>query len=167
MKNPILIIAGILFYVVAQTQSIIIDESKWHRDGPNCAKVQSLAMAPSNPDVLYMGTYSKGIYKTTNGGETWTYCSTDNLSVYGDTLDNSTNSPCWWFGDYQMVDAIAVDPEDENHIWAGTNETGLFESTNGGNSWQQANVTLPSLLSVNIISINPYDNDDILIGTDY
>lgn len=167
MKNPILIIAGVLFFVVAQTQSIIIDESKWHRDGPNCARVQSLAMAPSNPDVLYLGTYSKGIYKTTNGGETWTYCSTDNLGVYSDTLDNSTDSPCWWYGEYHPVDAIAIDPVDEYHIWAGTLEKGLYESTDGGISWLQANETLPDLLSVDYIDINPLDPDDILIGTGY
>lgn len=122
-------------------------------------------MSHSNPEVIYLGTYSTGIYKTTNGGENWIYCSTENLPAYEDSLDNSPTLPCWWFGDYYPIDAIAVDPLDENHLWTGTLGRGLLESTDGGESWQKANETLPDTLAVNFIYINPQDPDDVLLGT--
>ncbi|RLD59161.1 MAG: hypothetical protein DRJ05_06810, partial [Bacteroidetes bacterium] len=133
--------------------------------GPNCAYVISLAMAPSNPDVIYIGTFAGGVYKTTDGGETWVYCSTEILPQYEDSLDNSPSLPCWYFGDYYPIYDIAVNPQDENHVWIGVQERGLFESTNGGSSWQKANETLPDTLAVNLININPQNPDDIMLGT--
>lgn len=151
--------------VYAQSQVLQLYDTCWFRNGPNCANVKSLALAPSNPDVIYLGTYSAGIYRTRNAGASWSYCSTENLSLYEDTLTNSLTLPCWWFGDYYPIDAIAVNPIDENHLWISTLERGLFESTNGGDNWQKANESLPDTLAVNFIHINPQDPDDILLGT--
>lgn len=165
MQNLILLITGIFISLFAQSQTILLSDTNWFRKGPFCAHIQSLAMAPSNPDVIYLGTYSVGLYKTNNGGETWTYCSTENLPAYKDTLSYSPTLPCWWYGDYYPIDAIAIHPQDANHLWISTLERGLFESTNGGNSWQKANETLPDTLAVNFININPQNPDDIFLGT--
>ncbi len=166
MKNYILLLTiGIVFSLQAKSQSIQLEESHWFRNGPFCAYVKSLAMAPSNPNILYLGTYASGIYKTSDGGESWSYCSTVNLPVYEDTLSNTPSLPCWWFGDFFPIEAIAVHPQDENHLWVSTLERGLFESTDGGDSWQKANETLPDTLAVNLITINQQNPDDILLGT--
>lgn len=122
-------------------------------------------MAPSTSDVIYIGTYSGGVYKTVDGGETWIYCATEILPQYEDSLNYSPTLPCWYFGDYYPVYDVAVDPEDENHVWIGIQERGLFESTNGGSTWQKANETLPDTLAVNLIMINKQDPDDIMLGT--
>jgi photosystem II stability/assembly factor-like uncharacterized protein len=165
MRNLILLLIGIIICFFSQSQSILIDETKWFRKGPNCAYVISLAMAPSNPDVIYIGTYSDGVYKTIDGGETWIYCSTEILPQYEDSLSNSPTLPCWYFGHYYPIYDIAIHPQDENHLWIGTQERGLFESTNGGSSWQKANETLPDTLAVNLIQINHQNSNDILLGT--
>jgi hypothetical protein len=165
IKRTILLLTALMTITIAQTQSIQLNDSAWFRNGPYCAYVKSLAMAPSNPNVLYLGTLATGLYKTLDGGETWTSCSTGNLPVYEDTLNNSWSFPCWWFGDYYPIEDIAVDPSNENHLWISTLERGLFESTNGGNTWQKANETLPGTLAVNVIHINPQNPDDILLGT--
>lgn len=166
MNKYIFIITAIItasLKVVSQTIQLV--DTNWFRHGPYCADVKSLAMAPSNPNVLYLGTYASGVYKTTNGGETWTFCSTENLPVYEDSLANSPSLPCWWFGDYYPIEAIEVHPQDENHLWISTLERGLFESINGGYSWQKANESLPDTLAVNLIHINQQNPDDILLGT--
>jgi photosystem II stability/assembly factor-like uncharacterized protein len=165
MRNLILPLVGIIICLFAHSQTIFIDETKWSRKGPNSAYVLSLAIAPSSPDVIYVGTYSGGVYKTIDGGETWIYCSTEILPQYEDSLDNSPTLPCWWYGDYYPIDAIAVHPLDANHLWIGTQERGLYESLNGGDSWQKANETLPDTLAVNLIKINQQNPDDIMLGT--
>jgi len=165
MKNYVLLITGILIGLFSHSQPILLDDTKWYRKGPNCAYVISLGMAPSNPDVIYIGTYSGGVYKTIDGGETWIYCSTEILPQYEDSLNYSPTLPCWYFGDYYPVYTVAVHPQDENHLWIGTQERGLFESTNGGSTWQKANETLPDTLAVNLIKINQQNPDDIVLGT--
>ncbi len=165
MRNLILPLIGMFICLFTQSQTILIDETKWFREGPNGAYVLSLAMAPSNSDIIYIGTYAGGVYKTIDGGETWIYCSTEIIPQYEDSLDNSPTLPCWWYGDYYPIYDIAIHPQDENHLWIGTQGRGLFESTNGGNSWQKANETLPDILAVNLIKINQQDPDDIMLGT--
>jgi hypothetical protein len=165
MKSSVLLLAGIIYNLLAYSQQGAQNNSHWYRNGPFCARIKSLAMAPSNPNVLYIGTYATGLYRTNNGGQTWDYCSTENLPAYEDTLFYTPGVPGWWHGDYYPVDAIAVDPEDENRLWIGSLGRGLFESSDGGNSWQKANATLPDTLAVNCIHINPIDPGDILLGT--
>ena len=93
---------------------------------PNLSTV-SLAMAPSNHDVIYAGTgegyggigmiTGDAIYKSTDRGETW-------------SLINSTSNN----QDFYYVNKIWVDPEDENKLLVATN-TGIFKTNDGGESW--------------------------------
>lgn len=84
-----------------------------------------IAIAPSAPQTLYAtlngesGVYA-GVYKSTNGGDTWTLSFDPDLVlsnyVYG-----------WWFG------RMWVDPKDENHVFhAGVD---LLQSSDGGTTW--------------------------------
>ena len=93
--------------------------------------IKALAVSPSNPDVVYAGTEIQGIYKSRDGGATWM-----NLSP---TLGEETGLPV-------CASAIAVDPQDANHIyaakatWIGTSQARLFplgvmESRDAGSVW--------------------------------
>lgn len=94
-----------------------------------------LAIAPTNGNILYalVGTTGaiKGIYKTTDGGITWTACTgttwndDDCVTPYSDF----TRSQSW----YDL--AIAVNPADANNVIIGGVD--LLKSTNGGTSWTQ------------------------------
>lgn len=95
---------------------------------PNLS-VSSLAMAESNPDIIYMGTgegmagagavTGDGIFKSYNRGETWVHLIS--------TTDNY---------DFRFVNRIAVDPSNPDVVLAAT-DRGIFRSTDGGESWEQ------------------------------
>ena len=102
--------------------------------------VGALAIAPSNDSIVYMGSgegalsgdsyYGDGIYRSTDGGLTWSHVS----SLFTG----------------QAVSDLAVDPTNPDHLYAstvrgrgGNHRTtsptavpyGVWESTNGGTSW--------------------------------
>ena len=94
---------------------------------PNMA-VNSLAIDPSSPDILYAGTgegfgnidavRGAGIFKTTDGGVTWK------------PLDATRNNSSFFF-----VNKLVVSPVSPNRVYAATN-VGIFRSTDGGDTWQ-------------------------------
>jgi len=95
--------------------------------------VGALALAPSDHNVLYLGSgegdprnsvgYGDGVYRSTDGGESWTHLGLD---------------------DSERIHRIVVHPTDPDtalvcamgHEW-GANETrGVFKTTDGGASWE-------------------------------
>lgn len=92
---------------------------------PSAGKLQTFAVSNANPLLMYAagstqyGTpYTEtGVYKTTNGGSTWTR---ENTGLTDPT-----------------VNALWLDQSDTNIVLAGTN-SGIFRSTNGGAKWTLA-----------------------------
>ena len=100
--------------------------------------IQSLAMAPSNNFIMYAGTgesfynidtmNGNGIFKSSNRGENWT--------PLASTTDDAR---------FNNVSRIIVSPTDANTLVVSTtvgrykttitDETNIFRSTDGGNSW--------------------------------
>ncbi|MCA9926900.1 MAG: hypothetical protein KC419_00430, partial [Anaerolineales bacterium] len=114
----------------------------------------TLAIAPSNEDVVYAlaadtsgGTYSGGmraVYRTTNGGSSWTArvrnTDSDKLNrvlltnpVYAFFSDCGYGPDDVFYNQGWYDNIIAVDPTDENVVWAGGID--LFRSNNGGQDW--------------------------------
>jgi len=60
--------------------------------------------------------------------------------------------------------AIAVDPHDVSHVWAGAAAGGVFESTDGGTSWSAVFGDEP-LQPVGAIAAHPTDSDVVYVGT--
>jgi photosystem II stability/assembly factor-like uncharacterized protein len=91
--------------------------------GNNVGRI-GLTIAKSNPDVLYsfydLPNSEVGVYKTINGGQTWT-------RTNDGALQGMNSNFGWYFGQ------IRVNPENENQIYV----MGMtfFRSDNGGNSW--------------------------------
>jgi photosystem II stability/assembly factor-like uncharacterized protein len=103
-------------------------------DGQPTGSIGALAVAPSNPDVIYVGSgeglrrpdlsTGDGIYRSTDGGNTWIHLG---------------------LRDGQQITNILVDPHDPNRVFVavlghpyGPNpERGLFRSTDGGENWQK------------------------------
>jgi photosystem II stability/assembly factor-like uncharacterized protein len=109
----------------------------WHNitDGKsNIASVGAVAVAPSDPNVIYVGagesdfredlTYGDGMYRSTDGGETWTHLGLD---------------------DSRHIAAVRVDPRNPDVVYVaafghafGPNATrGVFRSRDGGKTWQK------------------------------
>ena len=64
-------------------------------DDAHVASIGALALAPSNPDIVYVGTGEEtvgaGVYKSTDGGNTWTHAGLDQV---------------------RYISAIVIDPKD-------------------------------------------------------
>jgi len=103
-------------------------------DGQPTGSIGCIAVAPSDPQVLYAGSgeglqrpdlsVGDGIYKSTDGGKSWVHLG---------------------LRDGQQIARILVDPKDPNRVFAavlghpyGPNEErGVFLSTDGGGSWSK------------------------------
>src|SRR5215469_13838980 len=99
--------------------------------GPS-ASIGAIAVAPSDPKILYVGTGEAdirntvipgdGVYKSVDAGKTWQYAG---------------------LRDTHSVSAILVDPKDPNvvyvasmgHVFAPNPDRGVFKSTDGGKTW--------------------------------
>ncbi|HEY2177327.1 MAG TPA: hypothetical protein VGH15_01985, partial [Caulobacteraceae bacterium] len=103
-------------------------------DKQTAQSIGALALDPSHPDTYWAGTgeswmrnsvsVGDGIYKTTDGGETWV-----NMG-----LPNS-----------EHISAIVVDPANGDvvyacvpgRLWSDSAERGLYKTTDGGKTWAQ------------------------------
>jgi photosystem II stability/assembly factor-like uncharacterized protein len=90
---------------------------------------RKLAIDPVNPDVVYFGTKSAGVYYTRNGGASWTQIATG-------TIPHAT-------GNYSHK--VVVDPSSsttsgrKSVVYATSDGNGLYKSTDGGDSWSLMN----------------------------
>jgi len=99
-----------------------------------CNNIGAMAIAPSNPKIIYVGTgdsaprntvlTGEGMYKSTDGGKTWKYIG---------------------LGETHIITWILVDPNNPDVVYVaalghlfGTNpERGVFKSTDGGQTWKK------------------------------
>jgi hypothetical protein len=95
-----------------------------------------LAIDPSNPNTLYAGTRFNGVFKTVNGGGSWTSVN----PALGSTLFAIVHLP------------LVTDPLDSGTVYAGTSN-GVFKSTDGGMNWTGVNNGLPALTGVFALAI--------------
>jgi photosystem II stability/assembly factor-like uncharacterized protein len=102
-------------------------------DGQPIASIGAIAVAPSDPKVIYVGTgeadmrsditYGNGVYKSSDGGATWTHVG---------------------LADTRQIGQVVVDPHDPavvfvaalGHAYGPNKERGLFRSTDGGATWK-------------------------------
>ncbi len=161
------------------------DNSDWYP-----LVIRSIVKDYKDSQTIYLGT-SKGIFKSTNGGETWVQKNSglttkyvesvlidpsDNRIIYvgtDDFLFKSTDSGESWkhldsgiqaqSGGNTIVHSITVDSRNTQIIYIGTDK-GIFKSANGGASWSQMNLGLSNKL-VYSIAINPLDSSILYAGT--
>ena len=108
----------------------------WHPvfDMQPIGSIGALAVAPSNPDIVYAGTgeadmrsdisFGNGVYKSTDAGQTWT-----NVGLR----------------DSRQIGRILVDPRNPNlvyvaalgHAYGPNSERGVFRSQDGGGTWNK------------------------------
>jgi hypothetical protein len=78
------------------------------------ARMQCVALDPAAATTVYVGSRGRGVWKSTDGGATWT----------------DTKLP------HPDVFSLVVSPADGS-IYAGTEPSMLFKSTDGGGSWRE------------------------------
>jgi hypothetical protein len=129
-------VAGKLFTVVQCAAPE--GAADWTQRGLQGTRVQSLAIAPDAPATLYAGTDDGRIFKTVDGGTTWTPLPTG-------------------LGAYTFVRRIAVDPAAPTTVYAATSHEGVIKSTDGGATWAPAGTGLgtPALSCVALDPARP------------
>jgi photosystem II stability/assembly factor-like uncharacterized protein len=113
--------------------------------GPDGGSVVCLTTDPKNPNVVYAGTISGGIYKSTNQGGSW--------SSMNQGLGN------------RFIDSIAVDPANSNILYAGTHGTGVYKSINAGESWFPVNSGIAAHSVVYSVAVNPGNTSLVYAAT--
>jgi len=122
---------------------IVITEAQWTQLPLYGGSILCLAVTPSNPQTLYAGTGGGGVFKSTNGGTSWSFSSSGLTNSY--------------------VQCLAITPSNPQTLYAGT-DGGVFKSTNGGTSWSAYSSGLTNSY-VQCLAITPSNPQTLYAGT--
>ena len=106
---------------------------------PFACRVMRMAQHPGNPGTIFAALEVNGVMRTTDGGESWSDCSTDLIRLAQQPhLKSKIVSDTYNEG---MLDghAIAINPADPDKVIVAV-RMGLFETEDGGNTWQDMEV---------------------------
>lgn len=135
-------------------QEQVLDSLVWRCIGPANmgGRIDDFAVVESDPHIIYVGTASGGVWKTTNNGITWE-------PIFD---DQSTNT----IGD------VTVAPSQPDTVWVGTGEpnnrqssswgNGVYKSTDGGETW--TNMGLEDTHHIGRIVIHPTNPDIVYVA---
>lgn len=88
---------------------------------------------PDQPDVLYLGTEPGGLFRSEDGGKSFELVS---------SLWEHPSRVRYWFGGgrkHPGIHSIVMDPRDSQHFYIGISCAGVFETQDGGQSWEVRN----------------------------
>ncbi|MCP9200073.1 hypothetical protein MKO06_09150 [Gramella sp. GC03-9] len=115
-------------------------------------RVTSIDVVTKNPDIMYVGTASGGLWKSTSGGVKWE-------PIFDDQVTAS-------------IGAVAIDQSNPSVVWAGTGEGnprnslnggyGIFKSLDGGKTWK--NMGLEETRHIHRVIIHPNNPDIVYVG---
>ena len=152
--------------------------------GWDVTEVLKVKVDPGNPSVAYAAS-AYGIFKSTDGGETWKAKNAGFLKPFTSdvVIDRSDRARLFAAsedGVYKSenggdrwvlagvkgkgVRTIAQDPKDDEVLWIGTEDDGVFVSTDRGSTWKASNEGL-TCLTVYAIAINPSNPAVLYVGT--
>lgn len=130
-------------------------------DNLDALGIGDFALSQTNPKILYVGTGEKngsrstyagsGVYKTTDGGTTWT-----NLGLAGT----------------HHISRVLIHPQDNNTVWVASlgalysnnPDRGVFKSTDGGKTWKKT-LFINDSTGVSDLIMNPQNPKQLLAAT--
>ena len=124
--------------------------------------IGDLALAPSNPDIVYVGTgeangsvnnyAGAGMYRSVDGGANWAFAGLEETTSIGRVLVHPDNPDVVWagaIGSYYLPDE----------------HRGVYKSTDGGQSWEQTLAINDSTGVIDLV-MRP-DNPDVLFAASW
>ena len=124
-------------------------------NGGGAGRINCVRFDPGNSNIIYAGSASGGLWKTTNGGSSWT-TNTDSLPVMG-------------------VTDIAIDPANTNILYLATGDgdagdtysIGVLKSVDGGTTWNTSglNWNVSQTNRISKLLIDPTNTDILLAAT--
>jgi photosystem II stability/assembly factor-like uncharacterized protein len=104
-------------------------------DNQSTVSLGDVALAPSNPDIVWVGTgeanarnsvsWGDGLYKSTDGGKTWQHMGLKDSHHIGRIVIHPKNP--------NIVYVAAL-----GHFWGPNKERGLYKTSDGGKTWQKS-----------------------------
>lgn len=120
--------------------------------GGRLGTITTIAVAPTNSNVIYVGSDDSHVWVSTDDGTNWN--------------EISDGLPIRW------VTRVAVDPTDENIVYATFNglkwrdpQPHVFRSTNKGTTWSDISSNLPDA-PVNAFAVDPVEPSRLYLGND-
>jgi len=120
--------------------------------GGMSGRVTAIDVVNNNPDVMYVGTASGGLWKSTSGGIKW-----------DPIFDKEVTA---------SIGAVAIQQSNPSVIWVGTGEGnprnslnggyGVYKSLDGGKSWKS--MGLEKTRHIHRVIIDPTDPDTVYVG---
>ena len=169
------------------TAADLFGQLKWRNIGPaNMAgRISDIEAVEKNPAIVYVGSASGGVWKSTNAGTTWTpifenypSASIGDVAVFqpnpdivwvGTGEDCVRNSVAWGDGIYKSIDGgktftnmglpeshhigkVITHPTNpdivyvaaQGHLWDRNPDRGIYKTTDGGKSWRKLTNGLPT-----------------------
>jgi len=123
--------------------------------GGGAGRLSCIRFHPNNPNIIFVGAPAGGLWKSTDGGATWT-TNTDALPTLGinDIAIDATNTNVMYLatGDADATDTYGV---------------GILKSINGGITWNITGLNWNTIQAIIIsrVLINPNDNTMLFAGT--
>jgi photosystem II stability/assembly factor-like uncharacterized protein len=121
-----------------------------------------ITLDPNNPDVVWLGTgenqsqrsvgFGDGVYKSTDGGQSWTHLGLRDSEHIGKILVDPRNS--------NVVYVAAQGP-----LWSPGGDRGLFKTTDGGQTWK-AVLQVSENTGITDLAFDPR-NPDVLYAASY
>ena len=117
-------------------------------------RVDRIAFHPTDPNIIFIGTPAGGLWKTTNGGTTW-----NPVDEYLPSLG---------------ISGIAISPTNPNLMYVLTgcgdgmglaSSSGVFKSTNGGDTWEKTGILSPINYSGYMLEMNPTNDQELFAAT--
>jgi photosystem II stability/assembly factor-like uncharacterized protein len=137
--------------------------SHWARvESPlNGLEIWSLSLLPQSPDVIFAGTCPSRLFRSADGGRTWTEPPVKMVQDCPRIM-------------HTRVTTLIADPSEPRTVWAGVEIGGLFRSRDAGQTWQPIGRGLSSL-DIHALAIVPGSsakrlfastNNDLNVSTD-
>ena len=115
-------------------------------------RASAVVGVPGDPNVYYVGAASGGVWKSTDGGNTF--------------------KPIFDKEPVQSIGSMAIDPSDHDVIWVGTGESwvirngitpgdGVYKSSDAGRTWTHMGLTDTGLIAR--IVVNPHDSQNVFV----
>jgi hypothetical protein len=131
-------------------------------DSEGIASVGAVAVAPSNGDVVWVGTgdntvtrsayYGNGVYRSADGGKTWRNTGLKDSSHISRIVIHPSNPDVVW------VAALG-------HLYTPNQERGVFKTTDGGRTWKKALYTQDTVGAIDLVMDRR--NPDVLYAALY
>ncbi len=165
----------------------------WRRISPGLmfsrSTISTIVLDHNDPDVLYVGTYNAGIYKSIDGGISWkpAHHGLERAAIISLIIDSTNSHTLYagtsWGGTYKTQDGgdhwrainegvgdpsggrsrVIIDPEDNRHLFS-TTEHQLYESHDEGETWNRIQESPCPHAVINLV-IHPSESQTLIAAT--